>query len=66
VTIGASDMPIYVYHCEKCYAEKEMLKRVGDTDPEICDKCAIPMEKQLTAPGSFNLKGNGWYKGGIS
>lgn len=59
-------MPIYVYQCPKCYSEKELLKKITDTDPEVCDKCTSPMEKQLTAPGSFNLKGGGWYKGGIS
>lgn len=57
-------MPLYVYQCPQCFSEKEMLKKITDENPEICDKCACQMEKSVTAPSGFVLKGDGWYKSG--
>lgn len=55
-------MPIYVYRCQACDHEIEVLRKISDdplTDCPACDKAAL--KKQLTAP-SFRLGGSGWYE----
>ena len=54
-------MPIYVYRCENCGSEKELLQKMSDAPLTHCDACdQDTMVKQVTAAG-FELKGTGWY-----
>lgn len=54
-------MPIYVYRCENCGSEKELLQKMSDSPLTHCDSCdQDTMVKQVTAAG-FELKGTGWY-----
>ncbi|QPT41064.1 putative regulatory protein, FmdB family [Oligella ureolytica] len=54
-------MPIYVYRCENCGSEKELLQKMSDAPLTHCDSCdQDTMVKQVTAAG-FELKGTGWY-----
>ncbi len=55
-------MPIYVYRCEACGAELEVLQKVSDAPLKDCPECdAGRLRKQITAAG-FQLKGSGWYE----
>ncbi|NLJ50883.1 MAG: zinc ribbon domain-containing protein [Alcaligenaceae bacterium] len=54
-------MPIYVYRCESCGLEKELLQKMSDPPLTHCESCEQDtMVKQVTAAG-FELKGTGWY-----
>ena len=54
-------MPIYVYRCENCGSEKELLQKMSDAPLTHCDSCdQDTMVKQVTAAG-FELKGTGGY-----
>lgn len=54
-------MPIYVYQCENCGLEKELLQKMSDPPLRHCASCEQDtMVKQVTAAG-FELKGSGWY-----
>lgn len=54
-------MPIYVYRCENCGLEKDILQKITDAPLSTCPAChQESFAKQLTAPG-FHLKGSGWY-----
>ncbi|MDP2751845.1 MAG: zinc ribbon domain-containing protein [Rhodocyclaceae bacterium] len=54
-------MPIYVYRCENCGLEKDVLQKIADVPLSTCPQChQESFAKQLTAPG-FHLKGSGWY-----
>lgn len=54
-------VPIYVYRCESCGLEKELLQKMSDAPLTHCDSCdQDTMVKQVTAAG-FDLKGTGWY-----
>jgi putative FmdB family regulatory protein len=51
-------MPLFDYKCPACSHKIERLQRHGDPAP-ACDKCAKPMERQISRT-SFALKGYGW------
>jgi putative FmdB family regulatory protein len=54
-------VPIYVYRCENCGLEKELLQKMSDPPLTHCESCdKDTMVKQVTAAG-FELKGTGWY-----
>lgn len=54
-------VPIYVYRCENCGVEKELLQKMSDPPLTYCESCEQEsMVKQVTAAG-FELKGTGWY-----
>ncbi|CAM5207464.1 zinc ribbon domain-containing protein [Oligella ureolytica] len=54
-------MPIYVYRCDNCGLEKELLQKMSDPPLKHCESCEQDtMVKQVTAAG-FELKGSGWY-----
>jgi putative FmdB family regulatory protein len=55
-------MPIYEYACEKCGKLNEVLQKVNDPAPAVCDGCntAGPLVK-IVSRTSFVLKGGGWY-----
>ena len=54
-------MPIFNYICPKC--KEEIEKIVKDSEQKIaCATCGTIMERQLSAPGGFVKKGEGFYK----
>lgn len=54
-------MPIYVYKCQSCNHEFELMQKMSDPAPSACPACNhADVRKQLSAAG-FQLKGNGWY-----
>ena len=59
-------MPLYVYKCEDCGNQVEILQSFSDPNPH-CGACALDrgtsaeMKKQV-ALTSFALKGKGWAK----
>ncbi len=66
-------MPIYVYKCDNCGNQSEVIQPVDASAPETCSVCGETetMHKLITS-ASFVLKGSGWYatdfakKGGSS
>jgi putative FmdB family regulatory protein len=56
-------MPIYSYKCEKCSHALEALQRLSDEPLEKCPKCNTnALKKQVTAPGLYEFKGDGYYE----
>jgi putative FmdB family regulatory protein len=55
-------MPLFVFKCQTCL---KVIERIVSSDVKVveCPECSGAAEKQLTAPGGFNLQGEGWYKG---
>lgn len=60
-------MPLYVYKCQVCNKETELLesKISLDSPPIDCPECGVERSaiRQLSST-SFSLQGNGWYKDG--
>lgn len=54
-------MPIYSFKCPSCAHSFDALVKVGVTVAP-CKQCQTESVKQLSAPGSFNLQGDGFYK----
>jgi len=57
-------MPTYAYKCPHCGAERDVFLKSIPKSPEdgpACDLCDTLMEKQLTAPAGFDLRGGGYY-----
>jgi len=53
-------VPIYEYRCRKCHEVIERIQGVQDPPLRKCPACRGRLEKMMS-PGSFILKGNGWY-----
>lgn len=53
-------MPIYEYQCRKCREVTERIQGVQDPPLRKCPACGGRLEKMMS-PGSFILKGSGWY-----
>ena len=58
-------MPLFDFKCPICQTRFEKLVK-SDVVAEPCIKCGGTANKQLSAPGGFNLLGDGWYKGNAS
>ena len=59
-------MPIYEYKCEDCGVEFEKMLHWSEKDIPIdapCTKCEGKIHLKMSL-GSFQLKGDGWYKDG--
>ncbi len=54
-------MPIYDFKCPSCGASFDALTKLGTTHIP-CRVCGTDANKQVSAPGGFDLKGDGWYK----
>ena len=56
-------MPIYVYHCEKCDEEHEIICKMSEKDKQKCPKCKNKLTNVVVS-GGFKIKGkcykNGW------
>ena len=57
-------MPLYDYVC-KCGTTKEALVKTS-LDEVWCPRCDSLMERIITTPSNFQLKGSGWFKDGYS
>lgn len=49
--------PIYVYECEACESEVEVLQPMGTNELD-CSECGGAMEKQLTCQALVYMKGS--------
>lgn len=57
-------MPIYVFECESCQFTKEELVKLSESPVFKCEKCDKEMVKVISGGAMFDLKGDGFYKGG--
>lgn len=55
-------MPIYEYKCTKCMFMIEYLDSSYTDVHEECPECNTKSLKRLISLGSFQLKGDGWFK----
>lgn len=56
-------MPIYEYVCENCKKTQEVMQKVSDGPPALCEHCSAQNSlKKTVSSTSFQLKGGGWYK----
>jgi putative FmdB family regulatory protein len=53
-------MPIYTFKCINCKKEIEKLCKINESHPRC--ECGFVMTKVPSVPGSFELKGPGFYK----
>lgn len=56
-----NEMPMFEFRCVTCLTLVERLVKADVTTVE-CPNCSGKAEKQLSAPGGFNLVGDGFYK----
>ena len=56
-------MPVYVYSCEKCEDNKELVKGMSDPDPKTCPDCGSNI-KRVFGVGGIQFKGKGFYSTG--
>ena len=54
-------MPLYLYKCPKCGAERELLQKHDEPNP-FCHVCETLMEKEISAPAGFQFNGSGFYQ----
>jgi putative FmdB family regulatory protein len=54
-------VPIYVYECRTCQAEREIITRFGDgtADTATCKECGGEMQRKIFPP-ALSFKGSGW------
>lgn len=57
-------MPVYEYICTSCEYNWEINQGVNDEKLTKCPECEKESAKRLISAGSFQLKGQGWYKTG--
>jgi putative FmdB family regulatory protein len=56
-------MPIYLYKCNSCKSTFEKIQNYDSVPPRQCVSCGSEsVEKQVSAPSGFRLKGSGWYE----
>ena len=60
-------MPIYLYRCESCGDNQELLQKAGDPPPPKCAACGAEgtMRKKI-APVGIIFKGSGFHKNDYS
>lgn len=56
-------MPVYLYACENCEDNKELVKDMNDPDPENCPDCNRNI-KRIFSVGGIAFKGKGFYSTG--
>ena len=54
-------MPIYEYQCQNCQHRFEEIQKFSDSTLLDCPQCHQPKLQRLVSPGTFHLKGDGWY-----
>ena len=58
-------MAFYILKCTNCAHTFESIQRM-DAKNKPCIECGHETEKLLTYPGYVELKGEGFYKGGVT
>jgi putative FmdB family regulatory protein len=53
-------MPLYEYQCLQCGTRNEVLAKLSDPPPTVCDQCGGELKRLPSAP-SVQFKGAGWY-----
>ena len=56
-------MPVYVYSCDTCEDNKELLKGMNDPDLESCPDCGGILKRVFNV-GGIQFKGKGFYSTG--
>jgi putative FmdB family regulatory protein len=56
-------MPVYIYLCEKCEEQKEVVKSMSDPDPTSCPDCNQSITRVFNV-GGVQFKGKGFYSTG--
>jgi putative FmdB family regulatory protein len=41
-------MPVYSFQCPDCGAERDLLRKLGDTTPPDCEACGGPTRHRLS------------------
>jgi len=59
-------MPFYEYSCKECTKVFKVLQKLKDPPPDKCPECGSGDVNKILSAGHFNLKGNGFYKRGMS
>lgn len=59
-------MPLYQYQCEVCDYTEDHLQKISDEPITECPKCSSARYHKVIGTSSFDLKGGGWYKSGMS
>jgi len=54
-------MPLYDFKCSKCDHVFSVLQKYDDPNPTCPDCKSNETQKQLSAPGHFDLRGGGYY-----
>lgn len=54
-------MPIYVYKCESCTKEEELIQSFNNPIPPICEACGHPMTRTIQAATPV-FTGSGFYQ----
>jgi putative FmdB family regulatory protein len=53
-------MPTYVYQCQDCEEQLEVIQRFSDSPLTLCPKCGGDLQRLLFPPAII-FKGSGWY-----
>lgn len=53
-------MPIYEYRCSSGH-ELEVYQRISDDPVTVCPTCGAKLERLISVPGGFDLRGPGFY-----
>ena len=61
-------MPIYVYRCQDCETEFEIIhRRIPQEDESLmCPDCLGSETLRIMGKSNFKLKGGGWHSDGYS
>ena len=55
-------MPTYVYRCDKCGIELELIQKITDEPIRTCPECKTETLKKIIQPSTFLLKGKDWFR----
>ena len=55
-------MPIYVYRCDSCGENHEVLQKVNDAPLRTCPHCGAENVRKVIAPVGVIFKGSGFHK----
>lgn len=57
-------MPLYTFKCSACeYVEEKLVSVEFRNNPQECSNCRLMTSNRLLdSTGSFNLKGDGFYR----
>lgn len=50
-------MPTYEYHCPACHWNAERIVAIDERDKQTCSMCGDPLERQVSRPAPFQVRG---------